>query len=105
MQELKPFDRLDQDQQRCCIDISIGMAIIAARVPSFGAKIFKDICREWADSSGIDQNLCKYALNGVAAELYNSNWEFHVTKEGQSMVCQFISPKKSAGANGEHPIP
>jgi len=102
MQDLKPFEKLDDAQQRCCIDIAIGIAIIASRVPTFGKQIFKDISDQWAICAALDQNQCKYALTGVSASLYNSTWEFHVRKETDSMVCQFIKVEKIS-QNGDAP--
>src|SRR5215472_3877426 len=97
--ELKPFDRLDEAQQRCCVDIAIGIAIIASRVPTFGKDLFRDISDQWALCADLDQNQCKYALTGVSTELYNGSWEFHVRKEEASMVCQFNKIEESAGSN------
>jgi hypothetical protein len=99
--ELKPFNKLDDRQKRCCIDIAIGMAIIAARIPTFGKGLFRDISDQWALSADLDENLCKYALTGVSTSLYNSTWEFHVTKENESMVCQFIKVEEPGGLNGD----
>jgi len=104
MQELKPFDLLSEEQQRCCVDIAIGIAIIAARVPTFGRDLFRDIAKQWAACAELDQNRCRYALSGVSATLYDSSWEFHVRKEGASMVCQFIKIEEPGGGNGESPI-
>jgi hypothetical protein len=101
MEELKPFDKLDDQQKRCCVDIAIGIAIIAARVPTFGKGLFRDISDEWALSAGLDSNQCKYALTGVSTTLYNSTWEFHVDKKEDAMVCQFIKRNDPLGANGE----
>ena len=100
--ELKPFDKLDEAQQRCCIDIAIGMSIIAARIPTFGKDLFKAISDQWALSADLDPNLCKYALSGVSTTLYDSTWEFHVRKESDAMVCQFIKVKEPA-TNGDSP--
>jgi hypothetical protein len=104
MQELKPFEKLDEAQKRCCIDIAIGMSIIAARVPTFGKELFKSISDQWALCAKLDENLCKYALTGVSTNLYNSSWEFHVTKEDETLVCQFMKRPEPVGGNGEEPI-
>jgi hypothetical protein len=104
MQELKPFDKLDEEQRRCCIDIAIGMAIIAARIPTFGKGIFQDISDQWALCAELDKNQCRYALSGVSTTLYNTSWEFHVTKEAEAMVCQFIKRQEPGGGNGDSPI-
>jgi hypothetical protein len=98
--DLKPFDKLDETQQRCCIDIAIGIAVIAARVPGFGKPLFKAISDQWAQSANLDPNHCKYALTGVSNQLFNSSWEFHVHKEGESMVCRFVKHAGNAG-NGD----
>jgi hypothetical protein len=97
--ELKPFDKLDEAQQRCCVDIAIGVAVIAARIPTFGKTLFRDISEQWALSAGLDLNQCKYALTGVSNTLFNSDWEFHVRKDGDSMVCQFTRVAEP-GKNG-----
>jgi hypothetical protein len=104
VEELKPFDKLDEQQQKCCVDIAIGVSVIASRVPTFGRDLFRAIANEWANCAELDENLCRYALSGVTTELYNSTWEFHLTKENGSMVCQFIKRNEPGGGNGEYPV-
>jgi hypothetical protein len=100
MPEVKPFDRLDEAQKQCCIDIAIGIAIIASRVPSFDRHIFKQISDQWAFSAELDKNVCRYALSSVTDELlFDSRWEYHVSKHGPSLICEFVNRQQ----NGEHP--
>jgi hypothetical protein len=62
--------------------------------------LFDTIAYEWAEGAVLDPNLCRYSLRGVSNQLYNSSWEFHVKKEGESMVCQFLKRQDNA-SNGD----
>ena len=101
--DIKPFDKLSDEQKKMAIDIAIGMSIISARVPSFNADIFKLIANAWSIDSGVDPNVCRYALSGVSSTLYNTSWEFHVIKEGAEahLTSQFIKRKEAGGGNGD----
>jgi hypothetical protein len=99
--DTKPFDRLDEQQQRCCIDIAVAVAVIGSRVPAFGKDAFNEIVSAFATSSGVDPNICRYALRDVTDELFYTSWEFHVTKSGHSVATQFIKRKEPVPGNGE----
>lgn len=101
--EIKPFDKLDEAQQRCCIDIAIGISIIASRIPTFNKQLFKDISDQWALCAELDENLCKYALTGVSTTLYETSWKYHVIKDAETMTCEFVNQEESGASNGEHP--
>lgn len=105
MPEVKPFDRLDRSQQVACIDVAIGIAILAARCSGFGRKEFNAIADTWAESSGLDHNLCRYALRNVSEELYDTAWDFSVAKnESDTIVTHFQRRKKEVRGNGEAPV-
>jgi hypothetical protein len=101
--DVKPFERLNEQQQKCCVDIAIGMLVIAARVPSFNMEIFKMISDQWANCALLDRNQCRYALQEVTTGLYDTSWEFHLVKEDNDGVIttQFIRRKQPGGGNGE----
>jgi hypothetical protein len=99
-QETKPYDKLDDEQKRCCVDIAIGISIIAARCPAFSKNEFAAISAKWSRSAGLDDNLCRYALRDVTNELFDSEWEFHIIKQGIAFTTQFSKRKYGAG-NGE----
>lgn len=87
------------------MDIALGIAILAARCSAFGRKEFNTLADAWAESSGLDQNLCRYALRNVSEELYNTAWDFSVGKnESDTIVTHFQRRKKEVRGNGETPV-
>lgn len=102
-EEVKPFNKLNEQEKRVCVDIAIGMAVIAARAPAFSTENFKGIADAWAKSAGLDDNLCRYALRDVTNELCDLAWDFHVSKEGIAFTTQFMQ-RKNEGGNGESDI-
>jgi len=105
MQKIKAFEKLDDQQARSCIDIAVALSILAARLnPWFSKESFRQIYNEWSKASGIDPNQCRYAICDATMALYQHNWKFHVTKEANALICQFIpdpQPELEGGNNGE----
>lgn len=92
-----PFDELSPDMQKCVIDVGVLSTALGVRLPSAGKALFDFILAEFLKSYTLP-NSGKYALRHVAAELWNSDWEFTVTKRGKRMVTKF---EKLQGGNGE----
>jgi hypothetical protein len=99
--ETRAFDRLEEQQQRCCIDVAVAVAVIGSRVPAFGKEAFDKIVSAFATSAGVEPNISRYALRDVTDELFYTSWEFHVTKEGPAVATQFMKRKEPVGGNGE----
>jgi hypothetical protein len=94
----EPFDELDLRTQRAAIDICAAVSVIIARLPAIGT----DLHILLKDEFGLVYNVGNkgaYALRHVGEQLFSSDWQFIIVKDGNRLSTKF--DKKLEGSNGE----
>lgn len=92
-----PFEELSVEMQKAATDVGCLATALGVRLPSAGKPLFDFVCEEFLKSYALG-NSGKYALREVGKELWNSDWEFTITKRGKRLVTKF---EKLQGGNGE----
>ena len=96
-EKTQPFDELSEEMQKACVDVGVLATAMGVRLPSIGQAGFDYVCEQFLKSYVLP-NSAKYALRHVAAELWNSDWEFTITKKGNRLVTKY---DRLQGGNGE----
>jgi hypothetical protein len=98
---LKPFDQLNEADQKAAIDIGICVAVLGARIPSCGKPLFDYVATEFVSCYSLPPNIAKYALREVGQSLFSSEWTFTIEKTGQGLVTTF---KRAGDSDGDSPL-
>jgi hypothetical protein len=97
------FTQLSEANQKVCVEIAIAISLLAGRIPTFKSKTLNLMSEKWAGELGLSSALVHRALLETGQTLFDTNWEFSVTKKGPTLVSQFRHHHPMP--NGEESVP
>jgi hypothetical protein len=98
----EPFDELSEQDKVCAIDITVALAVLAARIPAAAAnKALNDwVLQEFANAYGHPPQTARYALKHIGTSLFATDWVFHVEKIQQQLKTEFRQHNPAGGKDG-----
>lgn len=96
------FTQLSDANQKVCVEIAIAISLLAGRIPTFKSKTLHLMSEKWAGELGLSSSLVHKALLETGQTLFDTNWEFKVTKKGPTLISQFS--QRLAMSNGDESI-
>ena len=101
--DIKPFERLNADQQKVAIDLAVACSLIVTRLPTISQSIFALVEHDFAAQYDVASNIAKYALRDCGRTLFQTAWSCTVTKDIDNYVMTHFKqePESLPAGNGE----
>jgi len=83
------FEELPNEKQRVVVDVTCAMSVLIVRLPKASHQLMGLTATEVARHIDISLLEAGDALRTCGKKLFNSDWSFHITKEGPNVTTKF----------------